>query len=219
MKNRVYDTRRIAIIGMLIAAAYVAVAVCRIPITPLPFLKYEPKDIIIVLGGFILGPLSSLIISVVVSLIEMITISETGVIGLIMNVLGSCSFACTAALIYKKKKTLGGAIIGIVAGVLCMTGVMILWNYLITPLYMKISREEVAALILPIFLPFNLIKAGLNGAFTMLLYKPVVSGLRKARLLPESEVERKSSYLGIAIVSLVLIATFVLLALVLRGTI
>lgn len=58
-----------------------------------------------------------------------------------------------------------------------MVLVMMLWNYLVAPLYMGIPREEVVKLLLPAFLPFNLIKGGLNAAITMLLYKPVVSVL------------------------------------------
>ena len=68
-----------------------------------------------------------------------------------------------------------------------MTGVMLLWNYLITPLYMNVPRDVVVAMLPTAFLPFNLVKALMNGALTMLLYKPVVTALRKARLVPEHE--------------------------------
>jgi riboflavin transporter FmnP len=70
------------------------VALVRIPVVL--FLKYEPKDVVITIGGFLLGPMASLIISALVSLIEMFTISDTGPIGCLMNLLSTCSFACTA---------------------------------------------------------------------------------------------------------------------------
>ena len=57
---------------------------------------------ILTIGGFLLGPLASAAMSVVVSFVEMFTVSDTGIIGFVMNVLSSCSFACTAAVIYKK---------------------------------------------------------------------------------------------------------------------
>ncbi len=41
----------------------------------------------------------------------------------------------------------------------------------------------VAELLIPVFLPFNLMKGGLNAAFTMILYKPVVTAFRCAHLL------------------------------------
>ncbi|SOY30602.1 hypothetical protein AMURIS_03333 [Acetatifactor muris] len=60
---------------------------------------------------------------------------------------------------------------------------MLFWNYLITPVYMGYPREAVAELLIPVFLPFNLMKGGLNAAFTMILYKPVVTAFRCAHLL------------------------------------
>ena len=53
-----------------------------------------------------------------------------------------------------------------------MALVMLFWNYLIAPVYMGCSRQAVAELLLPVFLPFNLIKGGLNTAGTALLYRP-----------------------------------------------
>lgn len=64
-----------------------------------------------------------------------------------------------------------------------MTIIMLLWNYLITPIYMGYPREAVAELLLPAFLPFNLLKGGLNTALTLLIYKPIVQALRKANLV------------------------------------
>lgn len=69
-----------------------------------------------------------------------------------MNVLSSCAFACTAAVCYKKLHTVKGAATGMIAGGIFMTVVMLLWNYLVTPVYMGYPREAVAAMLLPVFL-------------------------------------------------------------------
>lgn len=151
------------------------------------FLSYEPKDVVIAIGGFLYGPLAALGISLVVSFIEMLTISSTGWIGFVMNFLSSAAFAGTAALLYRKKRTQGSAIAGLFGGALLMTVLMLLWNYLITPLYMHTARADVAAMLVPVFLPFNLLKGCLNATITVLLYKPVVQGLRHAHLLPPSK--------------------------------
>ena len=90
------NTKKITTTAMLAAIAYVVVVVGRIPVVL--FLKYDPKDIIITLGGLIWGPLTSFIVSVIVSLIEMVTISENGILGCIMNIVSSCSFACTVVV-------------------------------------------------------------------------------------------------------------------------
>ena len=185
-------TKMIAVLAMLAAIAFLMVSFIRIPIFPgFDFLKYEPKDVIITFGGFLYGPLAAFLVSLVVSLIEMITISHTGFIGFAMNVLSTCAFSCTAALIYKKKHTLGGAVTGLAAGTAAMAVIMILWNYLLTPLYTKMPREEVAGILLPVILPFNLLKGGLNGAITSLLYRPLIQGLRHAHLFPESTGSQK----------------------------
>ena len=117
-------TKKLTTVAMLCAITYVVMAVGRIPIVL--FLKYDPSDVIVTLGGFIWGPMTSCIVSVVVAVIEMITVSETGILGCIMNIVQTLSFACTAAVIYKKKHTLSGAVIGLVSGWIISVFVMLL---------------------------------------------------------------------------------------------
>ena len=100
------NVKKMVLIAMLAALAYIAVLVIRIPVVL--FLSYEPKDVVITIGGFLLGPMAAFACSAVVSLIEMFSISETGMIGWVMNLLSTCSFACIAALIYKKRHDLTG---------------------------------------------------------------------------------------------------------------
>ena len=211
------NTKKITTTAMLAAIAYVVVVVGRIPV--MLFLKYDPKDIIITLGGLIWGPLTSFTVSVIVSLIEMVTISENGILGCIMNIVSSCSFACTAAVIYKKKRTLKGAVTGLLAGSVAMVLVMMLWNYLIAPIYMGYPREAVAKLLLPAFLPFNLLKSGLNAGFTFLLYKPITTALRRTGYLSESAVEQNKKPVGLWLFFGAVIITCILLILSLNGII
>lgn len=152
-------TKKITTVAMLCAIAYVVMAVGRIPIVL--FLKYDPKDVVITLGGLIWGPLTSCIVSIIVSFIEMMTVSDTGII-LYLPVL----LPVPQLLFTKKRHTLSGALLGLILGSMAMVAIIILWNYLITPLYMGYPREAVAKLLLPAFLPFNLLKAGLNASIT-----------------------------------------------------
>ena len=92
-----YNTKKLTTISMLAAISYVVMLFGRIPMVL--FLKYEPKDVIITLCGLVYGPLSSLVVSLIVSFIEMITVSDTGIIGFIMNVLSTVAFSCTASAI------------------------------------------------------------------------------------------------------------------------
>ncbi len=211
-------TKKITLAAMFCALAYVAVAFIRIPVVM--FLQYDPKDIIIALGGLILGPQYALLITVISSLVELVTVSDTGIIGLLMNLLSSAAFAFTASLIYKKKKTLSGAVTGLIAGCAAQIVIMILWNYIITPMYMGVPREEVAKMLIPVFLPFNVIKGGLNAAITFLLYKPVIGTLRKTKMIPQDNgAPKKKAHMSLIIAAGIIMITCVLLILSMNGII
>ncbi len=210
-----YNVKTLASLAMLAAIAYVVMYLSKLLPQVMGFLQFDLKDTIICIGGFTFGPLAAAVVSITVALIEMFTVSDTGIIGFIMNVLATCSFCCTASFIYKKKHTMPGAVIGLAVATVVLTVVMLVWNYLITPLYMVgVTREYVASLLVPVFLPFNLIKGGMNMAAILLLYKPVVGALRKANLIPPSESKKGKFSVGFLLFALALLATFVLLMLV-----
>ncbi|MFG6368943.1 MAG: ECF transporter S component [Lachnospiraceae bacterium] len=209
---KISKTKKLTTISMLCTLAYVAVVVGRIPLVL--FLKYDPKDVIIVIGGFIFGPLTSFAITIIVSIVQMFTISGTGILGCFMNIISSCSFACTAAFIYKRKHRLSGALFGLFCGCGCQAVVMMFWNYLIAPIYMGYPREAIVELLIPAFLPFNLIKGGLNAAITMLLYKPIVTALRRSNLI-ESKTDSSKMQINIrvllaALLMLIICVLFIL---------
>lgn len=209
--------KKMVLLAMLAAVSYLLVNLVRIPVVL--FLKYEPKDVVITIGGFLFGPMAAFIVSAIVSLLEMVTISETGPIGCLMNLLSTCAFACTAALIYKRKHTLRGAVTGLVTGSIVMIITMMLWNWLITPLYMGGDRESVEALLLPAFLPFNTLKAGLNTALVLMLYKPLVTALRKIGLVQSGSSGERKSKAGIYLLAGILLLTCALVILALQGKI
>ena len=183
-------TRKIVLIGMFSAIAYIFTLIGKlVPLLATDFLRYDPKDAIIVIAGFAMGAVPALIISVIVSFLEMITISTTGVVGFVMNVISSATFACISSLIYKKIRSVQGACLGLGVSSVCTVVAMLLWNYLITPLYMSPTKEDISAtrqyvvtMLIPGFLPFNLLKGTINAGITLLLYKPVVTTLRKTGL-------------------------------------
>ena len=213
-----HNVKKMVLIAMMAAVAYLLVFFVRIPVVL--FLSYEPKDVMLAICGFLLGPMAALASSAVVALVEMFTISTTGPIGCIMNLLSSCCFACTAALIYKKQRNLNGAILGLLAGSAAMVATMLLWNYLITPLYMTgTTRSDVAAMLIPVFLPFNALKAGFNSALTLLLYKPLVTALRRTGLVAQRSNTDNNSKLGLYAFAGILLITCILILLVLQGKI
>ena len=217
-------TRKLTTLACLSAISYVMWAVGRIPVLsagPL-ILRYDPKDIVIAFVGFMFGPLSAFAVSVVVSFVQMITLSTTGPIGFVMNVISTCTFVCTAAYIYRKRRTIKSAVIGLACGLLLMTATMMLWNYIITPIWMGVPRVAVVPLLLTLFLPFNLISGGLNATLTLLLYKPLTRALRGIGMIPERENElaaTKKWSLGVFLVAGLVFISCVLVVMVFQDVI
>ena len=167
------NIKKLTAIAVFAALAYV-IHFIHIPVG---FLNLDFKDVIMVIAGMYFGPVVGLVLSVLVPLLEFPT-SSTLEYGLIMNILSSATFVGVASLIYKFKKTLSGAIIGLSLAALSMTAVMMLANLFITPYYMGVTRSAVVELLPKLLLPFNATKAVLNAALTLCLYKPVTRALR-----------------------------------------
>ena len=186
MKNLNSKLLKTVITAMLCAVAFVVATAPFLRFKPLaaaPFLTYEPKDVIILIGGSILGPIAAIAISVIVAFIEMITVSSSGWIGFFMNVVSSVAFVLPATLIYKKSKNMGSALIGCLIGMIFMTAAMVLWNYILTPIFMGWPRSSIVEMIVPILIPFNLIKSGINSVAFILLSTPIFRALKKSNLL------------------------------------
>ena len=87
-------------IALLSSLAYTLMFVGRVPMVS--FLKYDPKDVIIMIGGIAYGPGVTVIISLIVSFIEFLTVSGDGIIGLFMNVLSTVSYVTLLLLFIEK---------------------------------------------------------------------------------------------------------------------
>ena len=192
MNNR---TKYLTTLAMLTAIGFTIGALLRFRFIPgAPFLTYDPKDVAILMGGFIYGPLAALTLSVTLALLEMVTISDSGPIGAVMNALASASFTCTAAFVYSRARNIKGAVIGLSLGIVATAVTMLAFNYVFVPLYMgHITREMVVGMILPILLPFNIIKPALNAAAALILYKHVTKALKAARLIPADNPADKNA--------------------------
>ncbi len=204
------DTKKIVGMAVFAALAFAVTLVIHIPVS---FLTFDAKDAVLTVAAFIYGPASAVIMSLAVSLIELVTISDTAFYGALMNFASSAAFAGVASLIYKYKRTFNGAIIGIYSAVALTTAIMMPMNIIITPLYMGVPRSAVIDLIPTLLLPFNFAKSLMNGAIVMLIYKPVASAMRRAHLLdgaPMGLKFNKQSVITIVIGALSLAAAIAL---------
>ena len=171
-KKKGIPTRKLCGMAVLTALAVVLACTIHVPYFGAGFLEYSPSDVPVLIASFMYGPVWGLVITAIVSLIQGLTVSAgSGWIGIAMNFLSTGIFVLSAGLIYKFKHDIKGATIGLVVGFVCGVVTMILWNILITPLYMKVPRETVLAMIPTVFLPFNVLKYAGNAAMTFSLYK------------------------------------------------
>ncbi|MDO5302507.1 MAG: ECF transporter S component [Clostridia bacterium] len=181
MSSQQNKTLRISKMAMLAAISIVLVMIIHFPIIPTAaFLEYDPADIPIFIGTFAFGPVAGVILTVIVSIIQGLTVSAGGQIwGIIMHIIATGSFAIIAGNLYTHNKSKKGAIIALVAGAITMTIVMCACNLVITPIYTGMPRSAIMPMIPTAILPFNLIKAGINSVVTFLLYKRISGFLHK----------------------------------------
>lgn len=211
------DIKKISVVAMLCAVAYLCMFLFKFKVS---FLTFDFKDAILTISAFLYGPLWGIVSAVVVAFVEFVSVSDTGVYGLIMNALSSVAFAGICGVFYKYKRTLSGAIVGSVAAVLGMTAVMLIANIFITPYYMGAQRSDVVMMIPTLLLPFNLTKGIVNAAVTMIIYKPIKTALDRARLLDSGKVvtDRVKFRLLSLVAFVILIAAIFIIIFILNGT-
>jgi hypothetical protein len=103
------------------------------------------------------------------------------------------------------------------ATTLATTGVMLLLNMYITPLYFGMPRSSVVEMIPKILLPFNFAKALLNSSLALLLYKPIITALRRAGLVERGSHKtdfNKTTVLTLAIGGVSLIVAILIVVMI-----
>lgn len=211
------DVKEMTILAMFTALGYLCLFVFRFKVS---FLTLEFKDVFITMAGFVFGPLAALGVALAESLLEMVTLSDTGFLGAVMNFGGSAAFAVTASLIYKYNKSFNGAVIGLIAAMFSMTAVMLVMNLFITPIYAHTTIDVVIGMIMPLLLPFNLIKSALNAAICFMLYKPISQALKSIHMLSRRDngfTLTRNTIIGIVIAGLVIVGSIVLVLTVFGG--
>ncbi len=211
------DIRKISVVAMLTATAFLCTLVFRFKVG---FLTFDFKDAIISIISLLYGPLWGVGSAGTVALFEMISASDTGPYGMIMNFISSGTFALMTGLVYKYNRTFKGAIISVTSAVFGVVSVMMLANILITPHYMGVTTADVIALIPTMLLPFNCAKAILNSAVVLVIYKPLTNILRKIGLIEKdtgSRVLRLKSVILLIVSIIIIILTVLFIILIMNG--
>lgn len=176
--------KKIAITSVFTAIAFILTFIFRFKVS---FLTFDFKDAIIAMVALMYGPIYGMTSAGVVAFLEFLSVSDTGLYGLIMNFISSGTFALVFGLVYKYKRTFTGAILSVILSVISVTAIMMVANYFITPYYMGVSRGDVVAFIPTLLLPFNLAKSVINATATLLLYKPITNVMKRMGIIKKSE--------------------------------
>ena len=163
------------------------------------FLTLDLKDTVIALAGLYFGPGAALSLSVLVPLLELISVSDTGLYGFLMNFISTATFSLTASIIYRYKRSLIGAIVALMSAAAATVGVMMLFNLWVTPYYMGVSVEMVKSMIPTLLLPFNTVKSCMNVGFVLLLYKPISGVMQRMKLIEKSTPKTKLTWKTITV--------------------
>lgn len=170
-----WSTRRIAVYALFVALS-MAVSFIEFPLIPgVPWLKYDPSGIVCLVAGFAYGPAAAVLVSV----LGFVPHVFADPWGSLMAIAVALAMSVPAALVYRRLRTRRGALIGIIAGAVVALAVAIIGNLLVTPIYADMTVEQVAAMIVPALMPFNLAKLAVHGVVTFLIYKPISNLLNR----------------------------------------
>ena len=190
-KNKT-NVKKIAQIGMLGAIA-VVLMLFEIPLPFAPvFYEIDFSEVPVMIGCFTMGPLAGAMIEFIKILLNFaVNGTSTAGVGEVANFLIGCALVVPAALIYQKKRTKSGAIVGMVTGTLFMTFVGCFLNaFILLPVFAKAFGRPIDALVemgtavnrhitsLSTFVifavaPFNLLKGFLVSLIVLLIYKKI----------------------------------------------
>ena len=152
----------------------------EIPLLPAaPWLKYDASAVSAMVAAFAFGPGAGIAVGVLGAIIHGILLADF--YGAVMNIIVVCAYVAPAALIYAKKRNYKRAFIGLGISIIVMCAVAILGNLVVTPFYAGIPLDAVIALIIPVLIPFNLIKGFINSALTLLIYKSISNLITPAK--------------------------------------
>lgn len=184
--------RTLAIVGMLSAVAVVLMAFeIPLPFAPV-FYKIDFSEVPVLIGCFTMGPLAGAAIELLKNLLHVvISGTQTAGVGEVANFLIGCAFIVPAGVIYHKKHTRRGALIGMASGTVLMPVIGGVLNaYVLLPVYAKAfgmpldalvemgtevngNITSVATLVLFAVTPFNLLKGVLVSLVVFLIYKKI----------------------------------------------
>lgn len=195
MSKRKQYTRKIAVTGVFTALSYGLYLLgkfCKLPFMFPSFFDLQFSELPALIAGFVLGPVWGAAVIVLKCLLKM-PLTSTALVGEATDIILGLALVVPSSLIYRKKRDLKGATIGVVVGSLCLTGVAVLVNrYISVPFYIRYyfggNEMALVGMLRPLFpnitwanfytyylclsvIPFNLLRCVLICILTFAVYK------------------------------------------------
>jgi riboflavin transporter FmnP len=199
--ERVLTTRKIAVIGVFSAIAAILHAYLKFPVVFIApaFLEMDLAELPVLIAAFAYGPVAGVVIEFCKILLKLIlTGTTTAFVGELANFVISCSYILPASIIYAYYKNKKSAIIGCIAGTLCITVFGAAFNALyLIPTFARMfmgnnidiiigmgnainsAIDSVWTLTIFAIVPFNLLKGTLTSLVAILIYKKLSPVLKK----------------------------------------
>lgn len=193
-KRRMY-TRKIAITGVFTALAYGLYLLgkfCKLPFMFPSFFDLQFSELPALIAGFVLGPLYGAAVVVLKCLLKM-PMSSTALVGEATDIILGLALVVPASLIYRRNRSIKGALWGVIVGSLFNVVAAVLVNRFISiPFYLQMffkgNKGALLGMMRPLFpnitwdnfftyylllsvVPFNLLRCIIMCVLTFAVYK------------------------------------------------
>lgn len=169
--TNVWSTRQLVTMALMCAIG-VLLSFVEFPLLPgVAWLKYDASMMPAMVCGFAFGPGAGLAVGVVGAIIHGILMADFT--GAAMNTLVVFGFVLPAALVYKRSRSYKFAIVGLVLSCIGAVAMSVVGNLLLTPAWLGVPLQAVVDMLIPVLIPFNLLKGLLNSVLTLVVYKSI----------------------------------------------
>lgn len=169
--TNIWSTKQLVTMALMCAIG-VILSFIEFPLLPgVSWLKFDASNMPAMVVGFGFGPGAGVAVGIVIAIIHGLLLADFT--GALMNILTVTCFVLPAALLYRWKRTYPIAIFGLVLSIIAAMIGGIVGNLIVTPMYLGVPFDAVVALIIPVLVPFNLVKGLINSVLTLIIYKSI----------------------------------------------
>ncbi|MFD1428853.1 MULTISPECIES: ECF transporter S component [Lacticaseibacillus] len=182
---------RLVGIALLAAVGFVLQLFIAFPIIPaFPFLKLDPSDLAVLLGGFIYGPVAGIGVAFCRSLLHFLITGPNliNLVGDLAAFIASVGFMIPVVLAVRKGNSMWHQVGGLIGGTFSLTVIMSFLNWVaIMPMYLAVMNFQLGMsttkYVLIGVVPFNLIKGAVISVLFFALAHAMMPWLEKQRAL------------------------------------